>query len=110
LAMADVFVIPTKDEGRKEGLPIAPLEAMASGCIVLGSDIAGIRDILKDHQDLLFSPGNVEELKHKLIQVMNFKADERMKLQDAMRRTVRNSFNLEIVLKSHENLYQKLIV
>ena len=31
LAMADLFAIPTKDEGRKEGLPIAPMEAMASG-------------------------------------------------------------------------------
>ena len=35
LAVADVFVIPTLGKG--EGLPIAPLEAMASGRIVLGS-------------------------------------------------------------------------
>src|SRR5690606_22031015 len=61
LALADVFVIPTKDEGRKEGLPVAPIEAMACGKIVIGSRISGIKDLLDEYPELLFEPGNVDE-------------------------------------------------
>ena len=54
---ADLFVISTKEIG--EGLPVAPLEAMAMGKIVIGSDVPGIRDILSDFSEQLFKAGNI---------------------------------------------------
>jgi len=40
----DVYVMPS----RSEALGIALLEAMGAGCRVIGSDVGGIREILKD--------------------------------------------------------------
>ena len=67
LALADLFIIPTKNEGRKEGMPIAPLEAMAMGKIVLGSNVSGVTDILKEFPENLFEAGNIKELERKIV-------------------------------------------
>ena len=109
LAVADVFVIPTKDEGRKEGLPIAPLEAMASGCIVVGSNISGIKDILKDHQVLLFQPGAIEDLVDKLKFVKDLNVEDTLKLKGAMVQTVQQQFSLDQCIERHDLLYQSMI-
>ncbi len=47
-AIADVFVLPTLNEGRREGSPVALLEALACGTISIASNIPGIRDQLCD--------------------------------------------------------------
>ena len=107
LAIADVFVIPTKDEGRKEGMPIAPLEAMASGRIVIGSNIPGIRDILKS--DLLFRPGSINDLISKINFVRDLSPKQRTNLEFEMRNNVVSRFSLKHFLKGHENLYNSLL-
>lgn len=43
LKMSDLFAFPSK----REGMPMALMEAMASGMAVVGSDIRGVRDLLK---------------------------------------------------------------
>jgi glycosyltransferase involved in cell wall biosynthesis len=44
LAAGDIYAFPS----RVEGLPNAPVEAMASGLPIVASDASGVRDILKD--------------------------------------------------------------
>ena len=44
--IADLFVFPSL----REGLPVALIEAMASGLAVVCSDIRGNRDLIKDNQ------------------------------------------------------------
>lgn len=41
---ADLFILPSL----WEGLPLVLLEAMAAGCTVVGTDIAGIAEVLRD--------------------------------------------------------------
>jgi glycosyltransferase involved in cell wall biosynthesis len=105
LAIADVFVIPTKDEGRKEGLPIAPLEAMSSQRIVLGSDVSGIRDILKENKDLLFKANDIDELKDKLKIIMQLSNKEKLILEKKMRSYVVEYFHMDQFISKHNNLY-----
>jgi glycosyltransferase involved in cell wall biosynthesis len=44
LSAADVYVFPS----RHEGLPVAPLEALACGIPVVGADASGVRDVVGD--------------------------------------------------------------
>lgn len=109
LALADVFVIPTKDEGRKEGIPNAPLEAMATNCIVLGSNISGISDILKKFSKNLFQASNFDDLANKINAIMNMPISDRIKLEKEMRSNVIKEFSITEFLKNHETLYLNLV-
>ncbi|WP_452225908.1 glycosyltransferase [Lacinutrix cladophorae] len=109
LALADVFVIPTKDEGRREGIPNAPLEAMASGCVVVGSNVSGVKDILKEFPEYLFEASNVDALAEKLLAVKNMQETERSSLAMAMREQVIKEFSIEEFLNNHEALYLSIV-
>ena len=52
----DIYIQPSK----QEGLPRALIEAMSRGCICLGSNIAGIPELLEE--EYLFDKGNVEQI------------------------------------------------
>ena len=109
LALADVFVIPTKDEGRKEGQPIAPIEAMLSGRIVLGSRISGVKDILGPFQEYLFEPSSIEDLKNKLESIIQLDTDNRKKLAKQMFEFASKNYTIEKSMQMHETLYFKMI-
>ena len=106
-AVADVFVIPTKTKG--EGLPVAPLEAMSSGCIVLGSDVAGIREVLHDFQDCLFEVKNTNAIRDKIEMLQNLTFEERNQLAKQMREKVETTFSLKDCIKNHEQFYLELL-
>lgn len=52
----DIYIQPSK----QEGLPRATIEAMSRGCLCMGSNIAGIPELLDDNY--LFEKGNVSEI------------------------------------------------
>lgn len=56
IKMSDIYV----QSSLWEGMPTTILEAMACGCVVLGSNVDGVRDILPDEQ--LFEQGNYQQL------------------------------------------------
>ncbi|HYX21964.1 MAG TPA: glycosyltransferase, partial [Thermoanaerobaculia bacterium] len=57
LAELDVFVLPTWNEWRMEGCPVALLEAMSSGRTCVATDIPGSRDIVEsDRSGILVPP------------------------------------------------------
>jgi glycosyltransferase involved in cell wall biosynthesis len=108
-AIADLFVIPTKDEGRKEGMPMAPVEAMAAEKIVIGSNISGISYILNDFSELLFSPGSLEALVEKILWVNQLNSQSKKELEKRLRLKVVEEFNIEKFISRHELLYQELV-
>ncbi|RED48358.1 glycosyltransferase family 4 protein [Seonamhaeicola aphaedonensis] len=109
LALADVFVIPTKDEGRKEGLPIAPIEAMASGKIVVGSRVSGVKDVLSVFENHLVTPSNVAALSLKLKELKALTEKERETLGLQMRSLVLDKYNLNECINKHEVLYKLIL-
>lgn len=109
LAVANLFVIPTKDEGRREGLPIAPMEAMASERIVLGSDITGVREVLKAFANCQFEPSNVNQLSNKIKAFKQMPAGDRDQLAKDMRRYVEQNLSVKIFMEMHEELFKTIL-
>ena len=108
ISQSDLYVIPTLDAGRKEGMPMALVEAMSMGIPLLGSDISGINFVLKDFQNLLFEAGNSEVLAHKLIEMKNSSKGFRQELGTRLRKYCIAHFAMHEFIAAHENLYIKL--
>lgn len=109
LQLADLFVIPTKDEGRREGIPNAPLEAMATECVVLGSRVSGVKDVLNAFPDCIFEPSNVYELAEKIQIIKQMSSQERLELGQQMRAQVIKEFSIEQFLSRHEAVYETVL-
>jgi glycosyltransferase involved in cell wall biosynthesis len=57
--LADIVLMPSETEG----LSLAQLEALSSGCVVLASDIPGAREVIIDGETgFLFSVGDVQSM------------------------------------------------
>ncbi len=82
---ADVFVRPTYTEG----MPLAVLEAMASGVCIVASDVGGNRSLISHGENgLLFRTGDAEDLAAALRTVVTDEG-ERARLAQAGLRTSR---------------------
>lgn len=106
-AVADVFVIPTKTSW--EGLPVAPLEAMSSQCVVIGSCVEGVKEVLEDYPEFMFPPQNSQEIAQKLLELKAMGLEERNMLAQQMRQTVLNKFSLKTCLDNHSKIYLQLL-
>lgn len=109
ISMADLFVIPTLDKGRKEGLPIAPLEAMAMGKIVIGSNISGVKDLLEEFPDYLFKAGEVDELADLIGRIKELDINAVKFKSAALLQKVENSYSLSLCLQRHSDLYCSIL-
>jgi glycosyltransferase involved in cell wall biosynthesis len=81
----DLFCLPSY----REGVPRVIIEAMSCGVPVLGSEIRGIRELIKN-KEFLFEPGDWKALADKL---ENLLSDEKA-LIDAGTENYRNSFEI----------------
>lgn len=95
LSAADIYVTAS----RIEGMPVAPLEAMACGLPVLASDAHGLADILEageEHGGLLIPAGDAKAL---AAGFQRLRADPalRARLGAAARVRVESSFSIETV-------------
>jgi glycosyltransferase involved in cell wall biosynthesis len=86
LSAADVYAFPS----RREGFPVAPLEAMACSLPVVGSDATGLRDVIGDN-GLVVPRGDPAALATALLRLL--RDDElRLRLGAAARERVETSF------------------
>ncbi len=100
---ADIFVFAS----HREGLPIAPIEAMASGVPVVLSDIPGCREEVWDGEcGLLFATGDAEGLARCLAKLID-EPDTRTRLARAARKRAK-LFDLENVLDRQLALYREI--
>lgn len=108
LVNSDVYVIPTLNKGRKEGMPMALVEAMCMAIPTLGSDISGINYVLKDFPDLLFEASNAPMLAEKIKALKSKTEEERTLLGKELRAYCVKNFMMEKFIDEHKKLYQKL--
>jgi colanic acid/amylovoran biosynthesis glycosyltransferase len=97
LQTADMLVapsVPTAD-GRREGIPVVLMEAMAAGVPVIASRLSGIPELVEHEiSGLLTEPGDADGIAD-AIQRLSTAPAFRTQLAEGGRKTIQNSFNLE---------------
>lgn len=105
LQQMDIITLPTWDRWRKEGCPVALLEAMACEKPCIATDIPGARDIIRDGVNgLLVPPEDAEALSEALKQ-LSTSAEYRTQLGISARKTIVEDYSIEKEVKAHEELY-----
>ena len=105
LAAADVFVIPSL----QDNLPNTILEAMSCEVPVIGSNVGGIPDMVRDgNTGLLFEPGNPSELEQKIRYLIEH-PEERQIMAKQARETVKESFSPRVQGEALMKLYTSLM-
>ena len=109
LNSAEIFVLPTLNKGRKEGSPVALLEAMACGLNVIASKIPGIKDQLENYPDHIFDAGSIDELSKKMITYMSMKTDDNISIGKQFHSHIKDTYKIEHEVQKTEEVYLKLI-
>ncbi len=104
-AQADIALLPSRGG---EGLPKALLEAAASGRPLIGTDVAGIRDLVVDGvTGILVPPDNVEKLADAMVRLAQ-SAPLRAQYGAAARRHVSDGFSTDRVVRQIGTLHDRL--
>ena len=108
LDISEIYVQPTLKEGRMEGAPIAILEAMANEKVIIGSDIPGINDQLEKFPEHLYKPGNIIDLKERLVYFMSNNKTMNNKIGKMFSHYVNKNYDIAIEKDNIELFYKNL--
>lgn len=105
IAASDVFLFPT----RREGMPLAPMEAMASGTPIVISKIPGVTDLanVDGSTGIFIDVGDVDGLLGAMVKLSQDK-ELRLKMGINARTRVVGSFGWKTHVDNWEKLYQDL--
>jgi glycosyltransferase involved in cell wall biosynthesis len=107
-AEVDIFVLATLDEGRREGSPVALLEAMSSGLPCIATDVPGSQDIVQPGESgLLVPPGDHVALAAALATLAD--RDTRRRLGEAARRRSESAYAIEREAADHARIYEDVM-
>jgi glycosyltransferase involved in cell wall biosynthesis len=105
LAAADLFVLPSL----WEGLPLALIEAMASGLPVLVTSVGENVNVVEDGKSgLLIRPGDVRSLADAL-RVLLRDGARREEMGKTARERFERQFSIQSFIRAHETLYKDLV-
>lgn len=101
LSTTDIFVLPSHSEGLSNAL----MEAMASGCACVASDVGGNSYLIQNSvSGLLFPAGDVEALRAHIKRLIDDPA-KRMAIGEAARKRIEDMFSWNVVGKRYQQLF-----
>jgi glycosyltransferase involved in cell wall biosynthesis len=103
LKLMDIFVLSSLDEG----LPIAMLEAMATGLPIVTTGVGAIPDVIKnDKNGMIMEKGDFKCLEEILLSLIS-DPEKRKKLGGNAYETVREKYSNERMTERYLNVYNK---
>lgn len=103
---ADIFVLPSI---YGEGLPMAILEAMDAGCVVVASDMASVSAVITDGVNgFLVEPGNVEQLS-RVLRGSLIERNRWLPVSEAASATVQRDFAIQNYIAKLDAIYNDAI-
>lgn len=105
LGLLDVFVMPSLHEG----IPIALLEALAAGCPVIGSNVGGVPEIIRDGVDGMLVPSKDPAAIAAAISALQMSESLRIRFQRAGPERVENEFSAGRMASCTKEFYRSLV-
>jgi glycosyltransferase involved in cell wall biosynthesis len=110
LALADVVVQPSvpSSDGRREGIPVALMEAMACGAPVVASELSGIPELIDSQvSGILVPPRDAPKIAETL-EMLSRDPALRRKLGQAGRQRILDHFNLTLNAETLSVLFREI--
>jgi glycosyltransferase involved in cell wall biosynthesis len=105
LQLCDLFVLPSL----WEGLPNSLLEAMACGCLCLGSDAGGIPEAIAHQQDgLLLSRFHLQHLGEAILEALAMDEETKQKIKTAAREKILADYSIDAELTRLQEVFDYL--
>lgn len=102
LAAADIFLLPSR---YGEGLPMAMLEAMAAGCVVVVSDNASVTSVIQhEGNGYVVEPRNSKQLADTLTWLLKDRGGWKP-IQESAVATIVDNFAIERYMKKLDSIY-----
>jgi glycosyltransferase involved in cell wall biosynthesis len=106
LAGSDIYVLPSL----WEAFPIALLEAMSMGKAVIGTNVDGTPEIIRDRENgLLIEIDELERNLEAALLELSCDKDLRVRLQQNAVKSIYNRYTVENLAKKNENVYRELV-
>ncbi|HEX8637153.1 MAG TPA: glycosyltransferase family 4 protein [Pyrinomonadaceae bacterium] len=106
LSKSDIFILPSR---YGEGLPMAMLEAMAAGCIIVASKMASVGAAVRNGENgFTIEPGNAAQLVERLRMILADEIDAK-KIGENAQKTIAEKFNLRDYIEKLEKIYAEIV-
>ncbi len=105
LREADLLVCPSWSEG----MPTVILEAMASGCAIIATDVGAVSEQVNELNGILIQPGNISELKGAMERILAQDGNKLMEMKRNSIQKVESTFLWNALIKKLIVNIQKLI-
>lgn len=100
----EIFILPSL----YEGMPKALLEAMACGLPVIGTDVDGIKGLIKHKENGFLCATDPKSIREAILKVMN-DVELREKIGNQAQMTIKKNFSLNKILEKELSLYASLL-
>ncbi|GAF93140.1 unnamed protein product, partial [marine sediment metagenome] len=101
LNKSNLFILPSL----YEGCPKVLLEAMSCGLPCIGTNVAGIKEIIKHKKNGYLCRTDATSIKKVILNVLNNK-ELKERLSKNARKTITEHFSLESILKEEVKIYK----